>query len=520
MKKILVVDERKRLLDDLYTRLAIDDDLGFEIELDTVTTTDGLASRMAENEYDCILMSADCILRNDYVVDTTLPIYGYAPTQELAKVFETVRIPYVGVLTNPKEVLAVMAKDIDVSIIDVPNTKQTEEEPSYQQSKAYTAPKQQEPSYIPEKKDVPVTEDAFLPNQIDSSILPNGAKSVYIEAEEEEADELSEEQEQFEEEVPMLSSTQSNRTTKTIAVYSPKGGVGKTVISTELAVMLSLTARGRGLCRVCLVDYNVDFGDVTAKLGMERLSADKRRTMYPWAMQIKSRLEKGESPQDIKYTKAEIEQFLQKATDNKSNDFLSSVSKDAELYLLLAPDKHATSWDIDEVHFEIMLTQIIENGGFDFVICDTGNGTRDATIIALKNADRVFFVTTQDKTSINDCARFADCMAEIEKKSGVRVIDRNNVSMIINFAADVSTRGISLQEVEQFLRFPCIAVFENDDSVPLSTNTSMPMVISKTGSSFTKSVERVVNELIDEPFEIQVKKKSFLQRLKERLFKR
>ena len=49
-----------------------------------------------------------------------------------------------------------------------------------------------------------------------------------------------------------------------IAVTSPKGGVGKTTVATNLAVAL---ARETGM-RVVLVDLDLQFGDVSSALGM------------------------------------------------------------------------------------------------------------------------------------------------------------------------------------------------------------------------------------------------------------
>ncbi len=52
---------------------------------------------------------------------------------------------------------------------------------------------------------------------------------------------------------------------KVIMVYAAKGGCGKTTMATNLADALALTGAGR----VCLVDFNLDFGDVAIALQIE-----------------------------------------------------------------------------------------------------------------------------------------------------------------------------------------------------------------------------------------------------------
>src|SRR5204863_5522508 len=62
----------------------------------------------------------------------------------------------------------------------------------------------------------------------------------------------------FERLVALRGAAGSMHMSKVIAVFSPKGGVGKTTISVNLA--LALTEKGAR--RVCLVDLDLAFGDV------------------------------------------------------------------------------------------------------------------------------------------------------------------------------------------------------------------------------------------------------------------
>lgn len=286
-----------------------------------------------------------------------------------------------------------------------------------------------------------------------------------------------------------------NAKTKVVTVYSAKGGVGKTTLSSEIATYLSLTCKKRGKLKVCIVDYNIDFGDVTTTLGF----APDGVNMCLWASEIYERIEKGENPDDIKYDEREIKQnFLQ----------TRFFTDDAELYGLLAPSNHEDSMFVKEEALQVMLKNIVENGNFDFVICDTGNNTRDSSIIALDCADYVFLVVTQDITTINCNDSFLSTMRQME-------FDESRVSVIINNIRSAKDTSISVHDIESFVKFPCIAHIKSTADIIKANNKSQPLVL-KANHEFTKELRNIILFLINDGEIPAYEKNGFLSNLFKR----
>ena len=68
----------------------------------------------------------------------------------------------------------------------------------------------------------------------------------------------------------------------TIAVHCPKGGVGKSSISKELAVTYAQSEVNNNPLRVCLVDMDIDYGDIAVMLDLKQ-----NKTMSDWARTYK-----------------------------------------------------------------------------------------------------------------------------------------------------------------------------------------------------------------------------------------
>jgi pilus assembly protein CpaE len=266
----------------------------------------------------------------------------------------------------------------------------------------------------------------------------------------------------------ILSNVLKKKQTRVIAVYAAKGGVGKTSISTELAVCLALTTNGRRRFRVCIVDYNIDFGDVATTLEF----SDDGPNMSYWAAEIQERLMKGESPDELRYSREEME-----------TNYLQQMSSTG-LYALCAPITHEDSMLIKPPELQVMLHSIIENGEFDFVICDTGNNTRDSTIIALDNAEYILLVATQDVTTAN-------CNASVLRTLADSGFDTDKVRLVINNVMSSRETGISVQEVEEAFPYQCVCRIKRTNDIIKANNLSRPLVY-KANHEYTKQIRRIV----------------------------
>ena len=258
-----------------------------------------------------------------------------------------------------------------------------------------------------------------------------------------------------------------NTTTKTVAIYSAKGGVGKTTITTELATILSMTSNGRGNFRVCLVDYNVDFGDILTTLNLD----NRGPNLTHWTADVRRRMQNGEDPDDIEYSRKEIEGRLQRVGNTT-------------LYALVAPVTHEDSMDIRSEEPGIILRNIINNGCFDFVICDTGNNTRDATVSALDAADYIFMIATQDVSAVNCDKSFLQTMNRV----GFEV---DKIRLIMNGVMPFKYTQVSVEEVEEMFPYPCIARFKRDPEVTRANNCSEP-IVRQPNHDFTREMRKIV----------------------------
>lgn len=235
----------------------------------------------------------------------------------------------------------------------------------------------------------------------------------------------------------------SARTAKVIVVISPKGGSGKTAVSSNLAVTLAQRHPGR----VVAVDLDVQFGDLTLALSLtpERNLAQLARTDKIDATTVKVHL-----------TPAMERLFaLAGATD----------PVDAE--------------SITPAHIADVLPVLTDS--FDYVVIDTPAGLNDLTLAALDHATDVLLVSSLDVTSIRSLRKANDTMSHI----GVTAAR----TLVLNRAD--SKVGLEPSDAEEAMGMKIACSIPSSRQIPLSLNLGTPVVVAEPKSAVAKQFQQL-----------------------------
>lgn len=539
MRKVILASKNNSFLMDIATTLALDDDI--LIQLLTAKTYEQAKSLSQSNPDAIVAFSGSIIADETNVNFGNVEAYGYAENSEDIRLFEEKGIPYLGLAkTSSKLIEYLSAPSIEVvkpkkkNIVSTPAKTEpvvpansvevaqpVVEQPVMQQPQQPQAqvtngfsPEQmaqmmvmmqsllqtQQPASVNIDADTKINTKKTEAEQVASAVIEladpdedNGIKETNDKKQNKNKTRSNDVEtggsrlrsrmqenskttidKQIEEDGALFNKKLKPKT-NVVTVYSAKGGVGKTTIAAETAVCLAGTSNGRRLYRVCIVDYNIDFGDVTSTLELDPGGVN----MSYWASEIRELLSQGAKPETINYTRKEMEDdYLQSITYKTS-------AGNTKLYALVAPIAHEDSMDIHGPELEIMLRNIVEHGEFDFVVCDTGNNTRDSSIIATDMADHLLLVATQDVTT----ASCNNAVINTMMKTG---FDVDKIRLIINNALPYRETGVSVQEVEETFPYTCICRIKRTPDIIKANNTGRPLVFNDK-HEYTKQIRKIVN---------------------------
>jgi pilus assembly protein CpaE len=233
-----------------------------------------------------------------------------------------------------------------------------------------------------------------------------------------------------------------------VCVLGPKGGTGKTLTATNLAV--TLAQRGE---RVALIDLDLQFGDVALCLGLP-----PERTVYDLA----------QSPGALDADK--LEAFLAQHTTG--------------VRTLIAPRRPDQA---SAVGAELLReVYSIVRSTFDWVVVDTPPGFTAEVITSIDSSTDVVMVGMLDSLSLKNTKLGLETL-ELMK------YDPDRIYLLLNRAH--SRVGISQSDVEAVLgRTPDVFI-PSDREIPRTVNEGIPIVVARPQSEPAEAFGRLADLL-------------------------
>src|SRR5947199_1765029 len=251
---------------------------------------------------------------------------------------------------------------------------------------------------------------------------------------------------------PLAASAAARDQSQVITFFSPKGGVGRTTIATNLAVALHQTTQKP----VVLVDGSLPFGDIAVILNM--------------------------SP------KAKTVADLVGSFDNMDSDVLESVlvPHSTGIKVMLAPPTPESAELITGTNMKRALELLRER--YAYIVVDTWPSFQEQVITMLDAADVILTLMTLEITSLKNVRVFM----EIAEKLGY---GEEKLQLVAN--RNDSSGGIKASDVQASLgrKIPNTIVSDGRTLV-LAVNRGVPFVISLKESQVAKDIFTLAQRLV------------------------
>jgi pilus assembly protein CpaE len=235
-----------------------------------------------------------------------------------------------------------------------------------------------------------------------------------------------------------------------ITVFGAKGGIGKTTISSNLAVALASEAHQT----VALVDMDTRFGDVaiTMDIPVERSIADLARN-------------------------------LDNVDRNTLRDYL--VQHESGVRILPAPTRPSDWRNLTAQHIRDVVDVLAQT--HDFVILDTPGTFNEIVAAAIEVGTMILLITTLDMASIKDTVLALEMLHE---RFGN---DEERIKVVLNRAG--MDTGVREKDVERTLDAELWWRIPQDNEVVRAAQLGRPIVMSRPNSKVSIEIRDIARAL-------------------------
>jgi pilus assembly protein CpaE len=245
------------------------------------------------------------------------------------------------------------------------------------------------------------------------------------------------------------STSPNGRRGRVITVFSPKGGIGKTSVSVNLAAAL---AKWQGR-KTLLLDLDLQFGDAAIMLGLE-----PEKTIY-----------------DLVVAPGELD-------SEKLAGY--TTAHPCGLDILPAPLRPEDA----ELVTEAKLSRLLEvaRSSYDAIVVDTSPFFHGPMLATLDRTDELLLLCGMDVPTIKNVRLSLQTLELLS-------FPAERVSLVLNRAN--TNVGIKHNEVERALETKVRFDLPSDRAVPLAVNRGKPVVLADAGAEFTKRIREVAAQL-------------------------
>jgi pilus assembly protein CpaE len=228
-----------------------------------------------------------------------------------------------------------------------------------------------------------------------------------------------------------------------ITVFSPKGGTGKTVVSTHLSAAIAKHHKARTL----LADLDLQFGDAAIMLGLE-----PEQTLHELATDPGS------------------------LDADKLRGYLTKHAASG-LDVLAAPLRPEDGERVSEETIERLLE--VAGPRYDAVVVDTSPSFHGPMLSALDRSDVLLFVCTPEVPTVKNVRLGIETLRLLS-------FPEDRMRLVLN-RSDAGA-GLRRQDVEAALGMPVSFELPSAADVPAAVNRGIPMTVAAVHAPFARAV--------------------------------